>query len=81
MASVNIRKHNGYYAVVYNFKTLDEAMQNVYRHFEGRDPPNGPVDPVQPTQPVQPVTPAPAVPDTVIPTLEETWVNIDTKHD
>jgi len=42
-ASVNIRQHNGYYAVVYNFKTLDEAMQNVYRHFEGRDMPNSPV--------------------------------------
>ena len=84
MASVNIRKHNGYYAVVYNFKTLDEAMQNMYRHFEGRDPPGGPVEPVQPIippQPSPPVTPAaPAAPDAVIPTLEETWVNIDTKH-
>jgi hypothetical protein len=82
VASVNIRKHNGYYAVVYNFKTLDEAMQNVYRHFEGRDPPNGPVDPVTPPQPSPPVTPpVAAAQEPVIPTLEDTWVNIDTKHD
>lgn len=77
MASVNIRKNNGYYAVVYNFKTLDEAMQNVYRHFEGRDPPNLPVQPVQPVQPVRPVQ---SEEDLDIPTLEDTWVNIDTKE-
>jgi len=70
MASVNIRKNNGYYAVVYNFKTLDEAMQNVYRHFEGRDPPNLPVQPVRPVQSEE---------DLDIPTLEDTWGNIDTK--
>ena len=56
MASVNIRKINGYYAVVYNFKTLDEAMQNVYRHFEGRDMPCGPIQTLE---------------DSSIPTLED----------